>query len=179
MPTARWSCAVRGRLACGCRRRLLARRITRWCRQEQRSRSGSCANVRGRANRRHDAVDGDGLPFLHLDLGQDARRGSRYFGVNLVSGDLEQRFIPVDRVTHLLDPSDDGAFGDRLPHLGHQDGCGHGYVSRLRLSALGLSALVSSSQTETERPSRAYICIAAPWAACAASPTASEKVGCA
>src|SRR5436189_268480 len=42
-------------------------------------------------------------------------------GVHLVPRNLEQRLVALDRVAHLLDPADDGPFGDRLAHLRHND----------------------------------------------------------
>ena len=78
-----------------------------------------------RADRGDDAVDRNRLPFLDLDLGQHACRRRGDLGVHLVGGDLEQRLVAIDRIADLLDPADDRAFGDRLPHLGHHDVCSH------------------------------------------------------
>ena len=89
------------------------------------------------ADRRDDAVHRNGLAFLDLDLGQHAGGRRRNLRVDLVGGDLEQRLVAIDRVADLLDPADDRAFGDRLAHLGHHDGCGHRFELRLRASTIG------------------------------------------
>ena len=81
--------------------------------------------IRRATNRGHDAMDRHRLAFLGRDLGQDAGCRRRNFGVNLVGGNLEQRLVALDELTGLLEPADDGPFGDRLPHLGHQDGRWH------------------------------------------------------
>ena len=80
----------------------------------------------------HDVVHGDRLAFLGPDLGQHARGRRRNLGVDLVGRDLEQRLVAIDPVADLLHPSDDGAFGDRLAHLRHQD---VGWHVQLRLEA--------------------------------------------
>ena len=54
----------------------------------------------------------------------------RNLGIDLVGGDLDQRLVSLDPVTDLLQPTQDRAFGNRLPHLGHGDlnargACGH------------------------------------------------------
>ena len=110
----------------GCRRCAAVRLTDRGFRQ--RRLRGGCAGGfgAGLADHRHDdGVDGDGLPFLDLDLGQHAGAGRRDLRVDLVGRDLEQRLVAVDRFADLLDPADDGAFGDRFAHLGHHDVGGH------------------------------------------------------
>ena len=77
------------------------------------------------ANRRDDAVDGDRLAFPDPDFGQHAGGGRRNLGVHLVGGNLEQRLVAIDPVADLLDPANDGAFGNRLAHLRHQHRLGH------------------------------------------------------
>ena len=74
-------------------------------------------------------AQGDGLAFLHRNVHQHAGGGRWDFGVNLVGGDLEQRFVAVDDVADLLDPADDGALGNRLAHLGHDYECWHVVLS--------------------------------------------------
>ena len=57
------------------------------------------------------------------------------FGVDLVGGDLQQRFIGGDGVAHLLQPAGDGALCDALTQLGHRDRYRHGrisFISRVR-----------------------------------------------
>ena len=65
----------------------------------------------------------------------DAGRRRGDLRVHLVGGDLEQRLVAIDGVADLLDPADDGAFGDRLAHLRHDYGCGHGGSLRLSLAS--------------------------------------------
>ena len=57
--------------------------------------------------------------LFDLDLAQHARARRRDFGVNLVGGDLEQRLVSLDLIPNLLQPSDDGALGNRFAHLRH------------------------------------------------------------
>src|SRR5262249_54143267 len=45
---------------------------------------------------------------------------------DLVRRDLEDRFVPLDRISHLLQPLGDRPLGNRLTHLRHDDFCGHG-----------------------------------------------------
>ena len=97
------------------------------------------------ADGRDDAVDGDGFPFLDLDLRQDAGRRRRDLGIDLVGRDLEQRLVTVDRITDFLDPSNDGAFGDRLPHLGHY------YVSHVSIPN-HLSRITNHESPESLNP---------------------------
>ena len=49
------------------------------------------------------------------------RRRGRNLGIHLVGGDFEDRFVPLDGVTDLLEPPGHRALGDRLAHLGHDD----------------------------------------------------------
>ncbi len=86
-------------------------------RQWRRSRSGP---------RRSDR---DGLTLLHQDLGQYTGIRSRDLGIDLVGRDLEDRLVPLDRVSHLLDPAGQRALGDRLAHLGHD----HVYLGHANL----------------------------------------------
>ena len=67
------------------------------------------------------AADHDRVALGGVDLHDRAgdRRGN--FGVDLVGGYLDQRLVNVDAVALLLVPFEDGAFGDRVPHLGHDD----------------------------------------------------------
>src|SRR6185503_2304160 len=81
---------------------------------------------------------------------------------------------------------DDRSFGDRLAHLGHYDVSWHVECSgsfrvpRSTFRVLVLrSTFGSNEERGTRNEERAYICIAAPCAACAASPTPSDIVGCA
>ena len=45
----------------------------------------------------------------------------RNLGIDLVGGDLDERLVGLHPVTNLLQPTQDRAFGNRLPHLGHGD----------------------------------------------------------
>jgi hypothetical protein len=47
--------------------------------------------------------------------------GCRNLGIHLVGRDLDQRLVGLDPVPDLFQPTQDGAFGNRLPHLGHGD----------------------------------------------------------
>jgi hypothetical protein len=92
-----------------------------------------CLSDRGRfpaagvrfADDRQLAADLDGVVLLGDDLGQHpgGRRGD--LGVDFVGGDLQQRFIQLDRVTLLLEPTGDGALSDALAECRHLDGEGH------------------------------------------------------
>src|SRR5579862_3966967 len=68
-----------------------------------------------------DGVDLDGRTLGELDFAQNAPDGRRNFGVDLVGGDLEERFVFLDRFAGLFEPSGDGAFEDRFAHLRHDD----------------------------------------------------------
>ena len=74
-----------------------------------------------RLDPRHDGLHRDRLAFLHQDLGERAGDRRRDLGIHLVGGDLEDRFVALDRVADLLHPARDGALGDGLAHLGHDD----------------------------------------------------------
>ena len=84
-----------------------------------------------RADDRDDAVDGNRLAFLDPDFGETPGDRRRNLGVDLVGRDLEERLVAIDVVADLLDPADDRALGDRLPHLGHHDIGGHLVSSQL------------------------------------------------
>ncbi len=71
------------------------------------------------------AADLDGVVLLRDDLLQHACGGGRNLGVDLVGGNLEQRFVQFDRVTLLLEPPGDGSLGDALTECRHLDGCCH------------------------------------------------------
>jgi hypothetical protein len=60
------------------------------------------------------------------DLREDPldRRGN--LSLDLVRGDLEERFVPIDTIADSLEPAHDRAFDDRFTHLGHDDLDGHG-----------------------------------------------------
>ena len=45
--------------------------------------------------------------------------GRRNLRVDLVGGDFEERLVALHGVARLLEPLGDGAFEDRLAHLGH------------------------------------------------------------
>src|SRR6201999_4650615 len=82
------------------------------------------------------------------DLRQHTCGGRRDLSVDLVGGDLEQRLILLHRVTLLLEPAGDSAFGDPLTECGHLNGDGH--VFRLPRS---LERSVSSYRLECRLPS--------------------------
>jgi hypothetical protein len=42
---------------------------------------------------------------LYQDLGEYAGGRSRYFGIDFVGRDLEDRLVPLDRLSNLLDPA--------------------------------------------------------------------------
>src|SRR5271165_4749264 len=72
-----------------------------------------------------DGVDLHSRAGLDFDVLQRAGSGRRNLGVNLVGGDLKQRFVALDLLAGLLQPLGDGPFKDRLPHLGHDYVCRH------------------------------------------------------
>ena len=97
-----------------------------------------------RVDVRNDRADLDGLAFGHEDLGQSPRRRGGDFGVHLVGGDLEDRFVALDGVADLLQPLGHRPLGDGLAHLGHRHfDSGHcnysmrGFGSRARGDAGG------------------------------------------
>ena len=64
-------------------------------------------------------ADLDGLALGNQDLGEDAGGGRGHLGVDLVGRDLEERLVPLDRVTDRLHPAGDRALGHRLTELRH------------------------------------------------------------
>lgn len=56
----------------------------------------------------------DGVLFLGKDTDQGAGKGSRYFGIYLVCGDLQQRLTFGDRVAWLLEPARKGSHRSAL-----------------------------------------------------------------
>jgi hypothetical protein len=66
-----------------------------------------------------DRADLDGVALAHQDLGDRAADRGRDLGVDLVGGDLEERFVLGDRVADLLEPAGDRSLGDGLTELGH------------------------------------------------------------
>ena len=100
-----------------------------------------------------DCVDADGGAFLHLDLAKRAGDGRGDLGVDLVGGDLEQRFVALDGVARLLQPLGEGAFGDGFAHLGHDYVGRHREVLRGAMGAQG--AIVDyTSASASLRPRR-------------------------
>ena len=75
---------------------------------------------------RHHRVHPYRLILLGQNLGQHTRRGRGNLRVDLVRGNLEQRFVAVHPFTYLLHPFSDGSLGNTLPHLGHDHVGGHG-----------------------------------------------------
>ncbi len=107
-------------------------------RSRRRSRSRSCSRSRRRSRCSHirfnpgdDLSDFDGLAHLSHDLHQDAALRAGDLGVDLVGLDGEDVFVALHNVADLLVPGDDGAFDDRLAHLGHDDFYAHGSCSRV------------------------------------------------
>jgi hypothetical protein len=72
-----------------------------------------------------DGIDRDRFAFLDPNLGEHSGGRSRNLCVDFVGCYLEERFVALDRVANLLDPANDCPFGNRLAHLGHDDGCRH------------------------------------------------------
>ena len=86
-------------------------------------------------------ADVDRLALLDEDLADDAGRGRRHLGVDLVGRDLEQRLVGLDRVADLLGPLRDRALRDGDAHLRHDDvDCG---------SVLAISTEISSLSPRT------------------------------
>jgi hypothetical protein len=63
----------------------------------------------------------DGLTFWNPDLRDHTARGRRNLRIHLVRRDLEERFVPLDRFSDLLQPAGDRTLGDGLSKLWHQD----------------------------------------------------------
>ena len=61
------------------------------------------------------------LTGRHEDFGQGAVRRRRHLHAHLVGDHFRQRFVLLDPVTYLLEPSLDDSLGDRLPYLGQRD----------------------------------------------------------
>ena len=78
-----------------------------------------------RRDHAHDGVDRHRRARLDADLLEHAGGRRRDLGVDLVGGDLEERLVALHLVADLLHPLGDGALGDRLAHLRHDD-VGHG-----------------------------------------------------
>ena len=100
--------------------------------------TSSHRSASGQVGRRLRLVHRNGLALFDIDCHQHAGSGRRDFRIDLVGGNLEERLVTIDRIADLLDPSDDGAFGDRLAHLGHHDGCRHKKPTLLGSWDLGL-----------------------------------------
>ena len=81
----------------------------------------SLVTVGANLDLRQRGADRYRLACLREDLQQFAAGGRRDFSVNLVGGDLNQRFAFSHRVARLLQPLGDGPLGDRLTHLGQGD----------------------------------------------------------
>ena len=81
----------------------------------------------------------DCLAFFELDLRQHTRGRRRYFSVDLVGRDLEQRLVALDAFTHLLQPLCNRSFRDGLAHLRHYHFCRHKF-SKNKLSSSQRSA---------------------------------------
>ena len=77
-----------------------------------------------------DRVDRHRLALVDLDLEKRPRDRGGDLGVDLVGRDLEDRLVALDRVADFLEPLGDGALGDGLAHLGHDDRRRHGILPR-------------------------------------------------
>ncbi len=62
---------------------------------------------------------------LIRNFNNGAGYGGGDFGIDLVSGDLEQWFVDLDGVAYGLEPLRDGAFGYGFAQLGHLNGVRH------------------------------------------------------
>ena len=94
-------CGSRG---CGC----LAR--------SRRRGGGACLSDAGQRS-----SDRNGFALADQDLEQHPVIGAGDLRIDLVGRHLEQGVVHFDGVARLLDPRADGALGDRLAQLGHQD----------------------------------------------------------
>ena len=73
-----------------------------------------------------DTSDVNGVVLFGQDLQQHAGHRGGDLGVDLVGGDLQQRFVDLDGVADLLQPLGDSAFSDGFAQFGHFDGVRHG-----------------------------------------------------
>jgi hypothetical protein len=89
------------------------------CRVTLAARSGSVAF----ADDRDDLADLDGVVHAGLEFLHRAGNGGGDLRVDLVGGDLHDRLVHLDGVTHLDQPGGDDALGDRLPELRQFDVC--------------------------------------------------------
>jgi len=67
---------------------------------------GGCADAGERR------PDGHGLVFADEDLLEHAGGGCGNLGVDLVGGDLQERFVDLDGLADPFEPRGDGAAGD-------------------------------------------------------------------
>src|SRR5690606_32427753 len=100
------------------------------------------------------SADLDRLVLLDEDLLEDAGDGRGDLGVDLVRGDLEQRLVDRDLVTHALEPAGHSPFGHGLAKGRHGHAFGHRVapyygveitVWRLRVETAGWAVQVWST----------------------------------
>ena len=77
-----------------------------------------------------DGTDLNGLTFRDQDLGHHTRDGRWHLGIDLVGRHLEQRLVLGNGVTHLLEPTRNRSFGDRLTEHGKRY-IAHGFLLNL------------------------------------------------
>ena len=73
----------------------------------------------GGADDGHHGVDLHRGAGLYFDLGKHACGGRGNLGIDFIGRDLEERLVLLHRVAGLFQPLGDGAFKNRLAHLGH------------------------------------------------------------
>jgi hypothetical protein len=104
---------------CGC---FYGGRLGGWC-----CRSGACT---GSVTDRHQgSADLDRLVLLDEDGLNHARDGRRNLRVDLVGGHFEQRFVNLDAVSNVFEPTGDRAFRDTLSECREADGFAHELLS--------------------------------------------------
>ena len=77
-----------------------------------------------------DRVYFDRFTFFEFNLRQHAGGRRRYFSVDLVGRDLEQRLVALDAFTDLLQPLCNRSFRDGLAHLRHYHFCRHKFSKK-------------------------------------------------
>ena len=101
------------------------RRYERRLRAGGRFSGGSGGRIPGRFGRagvdfNQHRTDGDRFAFRTVQRGDHAGGRRRYLDVDLIGGDVDDRFALVDPLTDLLAPLDDRAFGNGLAHFGQR-----------------------------------------------------------
>ena len=122
---------LRRRGRCGSRGVDRAGRVNGFGRRLSRRRRSGGLTIRV-PNHAYHGIDLHGVSFRDLDLGEHTTGGRGNLGIHFIGRDFEERLVSLHRVTRLFQPLGDGAFKNRLTHLGHDDIGRHGLPFALR-----------------------------------------------